>query len=144
MHSRPFGTLGFEEGVICAPTIHCSILSPPSRVYFRQGGGSVRRITFCDPSILAAMSTFMIKTVLGLCILTLLPLVQQASAAVISAPSLGAIPASMLTQMTNFGSNPSNVGMFVYKPARVAAKPALIVASHCAWSLVAAGFVPKA
>lgn len=50
----------------------------------------------------------------------------------LSAPtSLSAIPASTLTQITNFGPNPNNVQMFVYKPAKVAAKPALIVASHC-------------
>ncbi|KAJ7056038.1 carbohydrate esterase family 1 and carbohydrate-binding module family 1 protein [Mycena amicta] len=37
---------------------------------------------------------------------------------------------STLQQVTNFGSNPSNVGMFVYKPTTVAAKPAVIVAIH--------------
>ncbi|KAH9944359.1 Alpha/Beta hydrolase protein [Epithele typhae] len=47
-----------------------------------------------------------------------------------SATSLDAIPASTLTQFTNFGTNPNNVGMFVYKPAKVATNPALLVASH--------------
>ncbi|KAH9940452.1 acetyl xylan esterase [Epithele typhae] len=48
-----------------------------------------------------------------------------------TAPSgLSSIPASTLHQITNFGTNPNNVGMYVYKPARVASKPALIVASH--------------
>ncbi|KAJ7192127.1 carbohydrate esterase family 1 protein, partial [Mycena pura] len=37
---------------------------------------------------------------------------------------------STLQQVTNFGSNPTNVGMFVYKPTTVAAKPAVIVAIH--------------
>ncbi|KAI0356388.1 putative acetylxylan esterase A [Trametes cingulata] len=48
-----------------------------------------------------------------------------------SAPSgLASIPASTLHQITNFGSNPNNIGMFVYKPKNVAPKPPLIVASH--------------
>lgn len=49
-----------------------------------------------------------------------------------SAPTgLASIPASKLTQISNFGPNPNNVQMYVYKPAKVASKPALIVASHC-------------
>ncbi|KAM5543202.1 hypothetical protein V8D89_003076 [Ganoderma adspersum] len=48
-----------------------------------------------------------------------------------SAPGgLSSIPASTLFQISNFGSNPNNIGMFVYKPKNVAAKPPLIVASH--------------
>ncbi|KAI0762156.1 acetyl xylan esterase [Trametes elegans] len=48
-----------------------------------------------------------------------------------SAPTdLAAIPASTLHQITNFGENPNNVGMFVFKPAKLQAKPPLIVASH--------------
>ncbi|PIL29700.1 hypothetical protein GSI_08138 [Ganoderma sinense ZZ0214-1] len=74
------------------------------------------------------------KYALGAIALPLLQLIwagTAASAAAISAPtSLAAIPASTLTQITNFGTNPNNVLMFVYKPAKVAAKPALIVASH--------------
>ncbi|KAF7292074.1 Carbohydrate esterase family 1 and carbohydrate-binding module family 1 protein [Mycena indigotica] len=37
---------------------------------------------------------------------------------------------SSLQQVTNFGSNPTNVGMYVYKPTTVASKPAVIVAIH--------------
>ncbi|KAJ7648941.1 carbohydrate esterase family 1 and carbohydrate-binding module family 1 protein [Mycena polygramma] len=37
---------------------------------------------------------------------------------------------STLQQVTNFGSNPTKVGMFVYKPTTVTAKPAVIVAIH--------------
>lgn len=45
--------------------------------------------------------------------------------------AIGALAASgQLQQVTNFGTNPTNVGMFVYKPASVASKPALIVAMH--------------
>lgn len=32
--------------------------------------------------------------------------------------------------MSNFGTNPNNVGMFVYKPKSLPAKPALVVALH--------------
>ncbi len=46
-------------------------------------------------------------------------------------PGLSSIPASTLHQITGFGTNPNNVGVYVYKPARVAANPPLIVASHC-------------
>jgi acetylxylan esterase len=38
--------------------------------------------------------------------------------------------AGSLQQVTNFGSNPTNVGMFLYRPARVATNPPLIVAMH--------------
>ncbi|KAH9859137.1 acetyl xylan esterase [Lenzites betulinus] len=44
--------------------------------------------------------------------------------------NLAAIPASTLHQITNFGENPNNVGMFVFKPAKLQAKPPLIIASH--------------
>ncbi|KAJ7671120.1 carbohydrate esterase family 1 protein, partial [Mycena rosella] len=37
---------------------------------------------------------------------------------------------STLQQVTNFGSNPTNVGMYVYKPTTVKASPAVIVAIH--------------
>ncbi|KAJ7025635.1 carbohydrate esterase family 1 and carbohydrate-binding module family 1 protein [Mycena alexandri] len=37
---------------------------------------------------------------------------------------------STLQQVTNFGTNPTNVGMFVYKPTTVTAKPAVIIAIH--------------
>ncbi|KAH9944358.1 alpha/beta-hydrolase [Epithele typhae] len=47
-----------------------------------------------------------------------------------SGSGLASIPASTLTQFSNFGTNPNNVQMFVYKPKKVATKPALIVASH--------------
>ncbi|KAI1785472.1 alpha/beta-hydrolase [Ganoderma leucocontextum] len=77
---------------------------------------------------------FSFKYALGAIALPLLQLIwagTTASSPTISAPtSLAAIPASTLTQISNFGQNPNNVLMFVYKPAKVASKPALIVASH--------------
>ncbi|KAE8353516.1 alpha/beta-hydrolase [Aspergillus coremiiformis] len=38
--------------------------------------------------------------------------------------------AGSLQQITNFGSNPSNVGMYIYEPNKLAAKPGIIVAIH--------------
>jgi poly(hydroxyalkanoate) depolymerase family esterase len=38
--------------------------------------------------------------------------------------------AASLTQVTGFGSNPSNLNMYVYVPANVSARPALLVAVH--------------
>ncbi|CCA69795.1 probable acetylxylan esterase [Serendipita indica DSM 11827] len=37
---------------------------------------------------------------------------------------------NQLQQVTNFGTNPNNVGMYVYKPSRIASSPALVVAIH--------------
>lgn len=45
--------------------------------------------------------------------------------------AVGAQAASgQLQQVTNFGSNPTNVGMFLYKPAKVISNPPLIIAMH--------------
>ncbi|KAI0779950.1 putative acetylxylan esterase A [Fomes fomentarius] len=45
-------------------------------------------------------------------------------------PGLSTIPASTLHQISNFGTNPNNVAVYAYKPAKVQAKPPLIVAIH--------------
>ncbi|KAJ6592915.1 esterase PHB depolymerase-domain-containing protein, partial [Mycena capillaripes] len=37
---------------------------------------------------------------------------------------------STLQQVTEFGTNPTNVGMFVYKPTNITANPAVVVAIH--------------
>ena len=51
---------------------------------------------------------------------------------VAAAVLLGARPAAAasLTQVTNFGTNPSGLNMYVYVPDNVAARPALLVAIH--------------
>ncbi|KAG9255929.1 PHB depolymerase family esterase [Emericellopsis atlantica] len=43
---------------------------------------------------------------------------------------LGLAAAAQLQQVSNFGSNPSNVRMYVYKPDNLPANPPLIVAVH--------------
>ncbi|KAJ3506380.1 hypothetical protein NLJ89_g6902 [Agrocybe chaxingu] len=40
------------------------------------------------------------------------------------------IPAGALTRITNFGTNPTNIGMYVYKPSSLKANPGLLVALH--------------
>jgi acetylxylan esterase len=38
--------------------------------------------------------------------------------------------AATLTQITNFGTNPTNINMFVYVPDKVVAKPPILVVAH--------------
>jgi len=40
------------------------------------------------------------------------------------------VRAASLTQVTNFGNNPSNLNMYIYVPNNVASRPALLVAIH--------------
>ncbi|MGC5013610.1 PHB depolymerase family esterase [Streptosporangium sp. DT93] len=40
------------------------------------------------------------------------------------------VAAASLTQVTNFGTNPTNLKMYIYVPDRVAAQPALLVLTH--------------
>jgi acetylxylan esterase len=45
------------------------------------------------------------------------------------------IKRASLTQVTNFGTNPSGVKMFIYVPAQLAAKPAVVLVLHaCDWT----------
>ncbi|MFJ2006044.1 extracellular catalytic domain type 1 short-chain-length polyhydroxyalkanoate depolymerase [Streptomyces chartreusis] len=64
----------------------------------------------------------------------LLPLL---AALLVAAPAAGArteaadaVPAATLTEVTDFGTNPSSLRMYVYVPENVAAKPAILVAVH--------------
>jgi poly(hydroxyalkanoate) depolymerase family esterase len=41
-----------------------------------------------------------------------------------------AAPAASLQEITNFGTNPSNLRMYVYRPDTVATRPAILVAVH--------------
>jgi acetylxylan esterase len=47
-----------------------------------------------------------------------------------AAPPAGPTPAAGYSQMSNFGSNPNNVPVYVYKPKTLASSPALILAIH--------------
>lgn len=54
-------------------------------------------------------------------------LLVAAIAIVVSAPTA---TAASLVQVTNFGFNPTNLGMYLYMPTSVAARPAILVAVH--------------
>ncbi|MFI6329775.1 PHB depolymerase family esterase [Micromonospora chersina] len=51
-----------------------------------------------------------------------------AALAAVTAP--GPAAAAALTEVTNFGANPSNLRMYLYVPATVAARPGLLVVNH--------------
>ena len=54
--------------------------------------------------------------------------VALAALAALSVPTPAS--AAALTEVTNFGTNPSNLRMYLYVPDRVAARPGLVVAVH--------------
>jgi acetylxylan esterase len=62
----------------------------------------------------------------------------QAAALPDPAPSTGdgqIIKRASLTQVNNFGSNPSGVKMFIYVPAKLQTKPPVVLVLHaCAWT----------
>ncbi|GII25138.1 extracellular catalytic domain type 1 short-chain-length polyhydroxyalkanoate depolymerase [Planosporangium mesophilum] len=64
-------------------------------------------------------------TLKALLALAILPLIA-ATVLLTSRPAA----AASLTQVTNFGTNPSNLNMYIYVPNNVAARPALLVAIH--------------
>jgi poly(hydroxyalkanoate) depolymerase family esterase len=57
-------------------------------------------------------------------------LVALLAAAVLVALSAPTAAAASLVQVTNFGSNPTNLGMYLYVPNNVAPRPAILVAVH--------------
>lgn len=60
-------------------------------------------------------------------------LVALLAAALLTAPPAAAeeaAPTATLTEITNFGANPSNLQMYLYVPATVTARPAVLVAVH--------------
>ncbi|MFF5105786.1 PHB depolymerase family esterase [Streptomyces sp. NPDC000134] len=63
-------------------------------------------------------------------------LVPLLAALLLAAPPAAArtdaadVPYATLTEVTNFGSNPSNLQMYLYVPEKVAANPAVLVAVH--------------
>jgi endo-1,4-beta-xylanase len=61
---------------------------------------------------------------------TLLALAVVPALAVAGLVAAQPASAASLTRVTGFGSNPSNLNMYIYVPNKVAAKPALLVAVH--------------
>ncbi|MET8079480.1 PHB depolymerase family esterase [Streptomyces sp. NPDC005303] len=64
----------------------------------------------------------------------LLALLSLLAAALVAAPTAAArteaAPTATLTEITGFGSNPSNLQMYLYVPDNVTAHPAVVVAVH--------------
>ncbi|GLP64462.1 hypothetical protein TUSST3_10820 [Streptomyces sp. TUS-ST3] len=64
----------------------------------------------------------------------LLALLSLLTAALVAAPTATArteaAPTATLTEITGFGTNPSNLQMYLYVPANVTAHPAVVVAVH--------------
>ena len=51
------------------------------------------------------------------------------------APTPDLHPRASLQQVTNFGTNPSNIKMYTYVPAKLQAKPPVVLVLHaCAWT----------
>ncbi|MEU1473698.1 PHB depolymerase family esterase [Streptomyces sp. NPDC005760] len=64
----------------------------------------------------------------------LLALLSLLAAALVAAPGASArtqaVPTAALTEITGFGTNPSNLQMYLYVPDNVTAHPAVVVAVH--------------
>ncbi|MPY64662.1 PHB depolymerase family esterase [Streptomyces spongiae] len=56
--------------------------------------------------------------------------VPQGAAAASATSAEGAAPTASLTEVTNFGTNPSNLQMYLYVPDTVTENPAVLVAVH--------------
>lgn len=53
----------------------------------------------------------------------------------LAAPTSDVHPRASLTQVQNFGNNPSGIKMFMYVPAKLQAKPPVLLVLHaCAWT----------
>ncbi|MER7375012.1 extracellular catalytic domain type 1 short-chain-length polyhydroxyalkanoate depolymerase [Streptomyces lanatus] len=57
-------------------------------------------------------------------------LVAAPTASARTEPAADAVPTATLTEVTDFGANPSNLRMYVYVPDSVTANPAVLVAVH--------------
>ncbi|WP_369167127.1 PHB depolymerase family esterase [Streptomyces sp. R28] len=57
-------------------------------------------------------------------------LLVTAPAAAARTEAADVVPAATLTEVTDFGTNPSNLRMYVYVPGNVTANPAVLVAVH--------------
>ncbi|KAJ2922101.1 hypothetical protein H1R20_g14984, partial [Candolleomyces eurysporus] len=61
---------------------------------------------------------------------TVTPTTSSSTPTGTAGPPAPSIPAGTLTRLTDFGTNPSNVGIFVYKPTSVKVNPGLLLALH--------------
>ncbi|MCX4759883.1 PHB depolymerase family esterase [Streptomyces sp. NBC_01275] len=71
-----------------------------------------------------------LRSLLGALVLLLAAALLGAPAASARTEAAAPVPAAALTEVTGFGANPSNLQMYVYAPAAVAAHPPVLVAVH--------------
>ncbi|WP_030931140.1 PHB depolymerase family esterase [Streptomyces sp. NRRL S-646] len=72
----------------------------------------------------------LLRTALLTLIAALVPLLAAVTLTAPPAAARTAVPAATLTEVTDFGTNPSNLQMYLYVPAGVTAHPAVVVAVH--------------
>ena len=71
-----------------------------------------------------------LRSLFGALALLLAAALLTAPAASARTRAAAAVPTGTLTEVTGFGTNPSNLRMYVYVPASVTAHPAVLVAVH--------------
>ena len=72
----------------------------------------------------------LLRTALLTLIAALVPLLAAVTLTAPPAVARAAVPTATLTEVTDFGTNPSNLQMYLYVPAGVTAHPAVVVAVH--------------
>ncbi|MEV6997187.1 PHB depolymerase family esterase [Streptomyces sp. NPDC093982] len=75
-------------------------------------------------------ATRKLRTLLAALLPLLAALLVAAPTAAARTDAADAVPTATLTEVTDFGANPSNLRMYVYVPAGVTADPAVLVAVH--------------
>jgi acetylxylan esterase len=88
---------------------------------------SVRLVTALPDRLVSRKETTYMRRFLPAAVATALAVSAAAAAMFLTATPASA---AALTQVTGFGNNPSNLNMYVYVPAKVAPRPALLVAVH--------------
>ncbi|NUP38772.1 MAG: PHB depolymerase family esterase [Streptomyces sp.] len=72
----------------------------------------------------------LLRTALLTLVAALVPLLTAVTLTAPPAAARAAVPTATLTEVTDFGTNPSNLQMYLYVPAGVTAHPAVVVAVH--------------
>ncbi|MEU9049188.1 PHB depolymerase family esterase [Streptomyces sp. NPDC048384] len=82
------------------------------------------------PTPIRTTATRRLRTLLAALLPLLAALLVAAPTAAARTDAADAVPTATLTEVTDFGANPSNLRMYVYVPAGVTADPAVLVAVH--------------
>lgn len=82
------------------------------------------------PTALRTTVTRQLRTLLAALLPLLAALLVAAPTAAARTEAADVVPTATLTEVTDFGTNPSNLRMYVYVPDRVTANPAVLVAVH--------------